>query len=201
MFENDYGEKFNINEFYFGYSLMTTDRPVFDRIINPFDMNTSFNYPYEDDNKNDCCFLPIVTAHEEILLIFKTKIQPSYYDLFDTYDDYHNIYNSYINDSYPIAYTTSLINKDNQLVVMNGISIMILDINTFDVINYCYSNNINEYGINLFYIDEYYIVEDIHHKFIFFDKDLKEVEKLNLRMKNIKRKLEKKSKKKYWHNN
>ena len=48
MFENDYGEKFNINDFYFGYNIESTDNDTFDRVINPFDMNISLNYPYKD---------------------------------------------------------------------------------------------------------------------------------------------------------
>ena len=193
MFENDYGEKFNITDFYFGYNIESTDNDTFHRVINPFDMNISLNYPYNNNNKNKCCYLVIDNDYESILLIFKTKTKPNFNDLFEIYYDDKS-------DSYPITYTTSLINDKNQLVVMNGISIMILDINTFDVIKCTYSEDIKDYGINLFYIDGYYIVEDIHHKFIFFDKDLKEIEKLNLRMKNIKRKLEKESRKKYWYN-
>ena len=38
MFENEYGEKFSVNDFYFDYNLTTTDRPTFDKVINPFDL-------------------------------------------------------------------------------------------------------------------------------------------------------------------
>lgn len=192
MFENDFGEKFYVYDFNFGYNIKTSDNPVFDRIINPFEMNTSFNYPYEEDSKNDCCYMGIDTDNESFLLIFKTKLKPSYDDLYEIYYDSDT-------DSYPITYTVSLKNNKGQLVVMNGISIMILNINNFDVIDYTYSNSINDYGINLFYIDGYYIVEDIHHKFTFFDERLKEKKILNLKMMKIRTELEKESRKKYWY--
>lgn len=188
MYTNYYGEKFNINSS--NYSILSTDSKPYDMVINPFDLNTSKNYPYEDEGKNKSCFLEIETEFENILLIFKTDVEPSLAELYEPY------YNQYT-DGYDVSYNFDLMNNDKQLVVMYGTSIMMLDINNFNVLKFISSDKIKDYGINLFNKDNYYIVEDYYHNFIFFDNNLNEIVDNNDIIKKMKIELIEESKKKY----
>ena len=99
--------------------------------------------------------------------------------------------------NYNVFYNFDLLNSDNQLVLMFGSSIIILDMDTYNVIKFKYSNKIKDFGINIFYRNGYYIVEDYYHNFIFFNDDLNEVEEENDIIKNIKMELIELSKKRY----
>lgn len=170
VYENDFGEEFEVN--LSSYDILSTDNFGYDlsklKIINPFDLNITEDNPYEDEEKNKSCFIDIILPYEEILVICKTKLIPNF-------DDMYELYYDYINDKYNKNYNESLVNKNNQLVILGGTSIIILDINTMDVINYISSDNINDYGVNIFEIDNYYVVEDIENKFTVFDENLNEI--------------------------
>lgn len=167
IFENDFGEEIKVN--LSSYNILTTDNCGYDlsniRIINPFDLNITKDNPYIDMEKNISCFVDINLPFEKILLICKTKSVPNH-------DDMYEIYYDYINDKYNKNYNSSLVSKNNQLVILGGTSIIVFDINNFEVINYISSDNINSYGVNIFEIDNYYVVEDIENKFTIFDKKL-----------------------------
>ena len=64
------------------------------------------------------------SEYQNILLIFKTKEIPNFDEMFELYYNHKT-------DSYDVTYYHDLINKDNQLVVMHGTSIIVLDINKF----------------------------------------------------------------------
>lgn len=174
MYTKSYGEKFNI--YVSEYNLQTTDTKAYGevtRIVNPFDLNITFNNPYCDEEKNKCAFLEIKTEYEKILVVFKTMENPwlDYY-----YEDYYD----YITDSYPDLFKEGvlnfdLINDDNQLVLMYGTSIIILDIDTFEVIKYTTSNSIVNFGIKLSYENNVYKVLDDKNNITCFDKDLNEI--------------------------
>lgn len=165
-YKNSYCEEFTVNSSEF--NILTIDNKNFDRIINPFDLNLSKNFPYDDEDKNNSCFLEIETEFENILVVFKTNELLSLEEMLYPYFNYDTY-------SYDVNFTNfafNLINNKNQLVLMYGTSIIILDIDTFEVLNYCSSDNIKNYGINIFYKNNIYIVEDIFHNFTFFDEDL-----------------------------
>ena len=192
VYKNAYGEEIKVN--LSSYDILTTDNSGYDlsniRIINPFDLNITKDNPYKNEEKNKSCFLEIETETEKILLIFKTNEIPSFAEMYELYYNYKT-------DSYDVSYNHCLINKNNQLVVMYGNSIIILNINTLDVIKYGTSDKINCYGINIFEIDNYYIVEDIKHKFTIFDCDLSIIDNHSDELKKIIDKLKDKSKNKY----
>ena len=74
-----------------------------------------------------------------------------------------------------------MINNNNELVLMYGTSIIILDINTFEVIKYVSSNNIRNYGIKLSYENDTYIVKDDTENETKFDERIKsEIEALKI---------------------
>ena len=162
-YKNSYGEEFTVNHSEF--NIFTTDNKKFDRVINSFDLNLSINYPHNNEDKNKSCFLEIETENESILVTFKTSVEPSFDEMYEPYYNYET-------NSYDVSYTFDLINNKNQLVLMYGTSIIILDIDTFKVLNFSSSNNINNYGINLYYKNNIYIVEDILHKFSCYDDNL-----------------------------
>ena len=177
MYTNKYGEKIFVSMS--EYNLLSTDTKTnseITKIINPFDLNITFNNPYNIPEKNQCCFLEINTDFDCILVAFKTEYDPKgFLEYFEK--DY-----DYINDSYPDLFSQGilnidLINKDNQLVLMYGTSIIILDIDTFEVLKYTSSTSIKYYGIKLSYENDTYIIEDDEHNFIYFDKDLNEITK------------------------
>ena len=146
MYTNDFGEKFFVN--CSSYDILTTDSKKYDRVINPFDLNITKNNPYNDEEKNKSCFLGIESKNEKVLLIFKTKEIPNFDEMFELYYNYNT-------DSYDITYNHDYLNKDNQLVVAYGTSIIILDINTYKVINYVSSEAIDRYAINIFYRENF----------------------------------------------
>jgi len=171
MYTNDYGEKVKV--YISDHELNTTDNPSYvkiTKIINPFDLNITKNNPYEIEEKNNSCFLEIETEYEHILVVLKKDQEPdihSYYEL--AYD--------HINDTYPDLISQGVLNFDllnnyNELVLMYGISIIILDINTFKVLKYTSSENIKNFGIKLSYKNNIYIVEDDTNNLTYFDKDL-----------------------------
>lgn len=188
MYKNNYGEDVIVN--HSNYDIKTTDYKHFDKIINPFDLNTSLNYPYKDEVKNSVCFLEMQTEFENILVMFKYNEFPMLDLLYEPYYDLDT-------DDYIVSYNFDLLNSDNQLVLMFGSSIIILDMDTYNVIKFKYSNKIKDFGINIFYRNGYYIVEDYYHSFIFFNDDLNEVEEENDIIKNIKMELIEESKKRY----
>lgn len=188
MYKNNYGEDVFVN--HSNYDIKTTDYKHFDKIINPFDLNTSLNYPYKDEVKNSVCFLEIQTEFENILVMFKYNEFPMLDLLYEPYYDLDT-------DDYIVSYNFDLLNSDNQLVLMFGSSIIILDMDTYNVIKFKYSNKIKDFGINIFYRNGYYIVEDYYHSFIFFNDDLNEIEEENDIIKNIKMELIEESKKSY----
>ena len=172
MYINKYGEEIIVNMA--KHNLLTTDTSEYGKItkiINPFDLNITKNNPYMEPEKNKSCFLTITTNSEKILVVFKTEEDPNYFDY------YFEINYDHINDKYPDLFAEgilciSLINKDNQLVLMYGTSIIILDINTFEVLKYVSSNSINRFGIKLKYENNLYIVEDDEQKITYFDENL-----------------------------
>lgn len=171
LFTNDYGETIKVR--FTEHDLLTTDTKAYreiNRIINPLDMNITTNNPYNDEEKNKCCFLELKTEYENILVVFKTEENPcnflSYFELFVSLDgEYPDLFGD---GTLRIA----LINKENQLVLMYGTSIIILDINTFEVIKYTTSKSINGYGIKITYDNNMHIVEDDEHKITKFDENL-----------------------------
>lgn len=74
MYTNDLGERIVID--YSIYNILTTVSKLYDKIVNPFDLNISKNNPYNDEEKNNSCFLELKTEYQNILLIFKTKEIP-----------------------------------------------------------------------------------------------------------------------------
>jgi len=175
MYTNDFGEKIQIN--ISEHNILTVDTKEYKeitKIINPFDLNITKNNPYEDEEKNNSCFLSIDTDYEHILVVLKTEINPHNFIYY--FEEYYN----HKTDSYPDLFkegilNIDLINDDNQLVLMYGTSIIILDINTFEVINYTSSNKIKNFGIKLTYNNNIYSVEDDEHNITKFDKDLNEL--------------------------
>ena len=172
MYTNDFGETVKIK--YSSFDISTTDNqeyPKITKIINSFDLNLIKNNPYEDEEKNKSCFLKIETEYEYVLVVFKTEDDPQrFFYYFEAHYDY-------ITDSYPDLFkegmlNIDLINDDNQLVLMYGTSIIILDINTFEVINYTSSNKIKNYGIKISYNNNIYSVVDDENNIINFDKNL-----------------------------
>ena len=103
------------------------------------------------------------------------------------YEPYYN----YITDGYDIGYEFDLINDKNQLVIMYGTSIIILDIDTFEVLNYGSFDGIKNYGINIFHENNIYIVEDILHNFSYFDENLNVLSEDNGIVKTFKDKADK----------
>lgn len=190
MYKNDFGEKIFIS--YSNYNMSTTDNKNYDKIINPFDLNVTKNNPYTDVEKNKCCFYDIDLPYEKILLICQTKEVPNFDDMYEIYYDYKN-------DKCDVDYVGSIVNKYNQLVVLGGTSIIILDINTLEVVRYISSDRINDYGINIFNINDFYIVEDIKHEFTVFDEELNIINNYSKELKKIINKLMEDSKKKYWY--
>lgn len=188
MYKNNYGADVIVS--HSNYDIKTTDCKHFDKIINPFDLNTSLNYPYKDEVKNSVCFLEMQTEFENILVMFKYNEFPMLELLYEPYYDIDT-------GDYNVFYNFDLLNSDNQLVLMFGSSIIILDMDTYNVIKFKYSNKIKDFGINIFYRNGYYIVEDYYHNFIFFNDDLNEVEEENDIIKNIKMELIEESKKRY----
>ncbi len=177
MYINDYREKFTVvlSE----HGLLTTDTKTYgeiNRINNIFDLNITKNDPYNDTEKNKTCFLEIRTNFENILVVFKRNEDP------ENFNYYYELNYDYYEDKYPNLFLNGilnidLINKDNQLVLMYGISIIILDINTFEVINYTASDSINKFGIELTYDNNIYIVEDDYKKITKFDEELNVITK------------------------
>ena len=148
MYINNFGEsvKIKLSE----HKLSTTATKFYGeitKIINPFNLNITKNNPYHQEEKNKSCFLEIITDFEKILVVFKTDEDPNnFYDYFESLFDgeYPDLFgNGTLN--------IDLINNNNELVLMYGTSIIILDINTFEVIKYESSNNIKHYGIKLSY--------------------------------------------------
>ncbi|MBE6147475.1 MAG: hypothetical protein E7168_03985 [Firmicutes bacterium] len=108
-----------------------------------------------------------------MLVVFKSKEDPEgFYILFEERGDGFGWYPDLFKEG---VLNIDLINKDNQLVLMYGISIIILDINTFEVLKYTSSDSIKRYGIKLSYENDMYIVKDIEDNLTFFDKDLNEI--------------------------
>lgn len=165
---NNFGKEFAVD---FGiYDVNTTDdNKKFDRIINPFDLNIKRDYPYKDEEKNKTCFLEIECDNENILVIFKADIIPSFAELYEPYIIFLD--DGYID--YDITYNFSVINEKNQLVVVSGISYIILDIDGFNVTSYGILDNVNGYVINLYYKDNCYIVEEYNHLFSVYDDSFK----------------------------
>ena len=171
MYENSYGEIVKVDVS--SYSLSSVDTKTYgeiNKIINPFDLNITKNNPYKIDDKNKCCFLEITTELERILVILKTDEIPNF-----TY--YYELSYDHINDKYPDLFAEgilnfSLTNNDNQLVLMYGISIIILDIDTFEVIKYNSTDKIKKFGIKLTYENNIYNVKDELNNITKFDKDL-----------------------------
>jgi len=174
MYTNDYWETISI--FFTEHNLSTTDTKSYgeiNKVINPFDLNITKNYPYVEEEKNECCFLEIKTDYESVLVVFKSKEDPEgFYILFEERGDGFGWYPDLFKEG---VLNIDLINKDNQLVLMYGISIIILDINTFEVLKYTSSDSIKRYGIKLSYENDMYIVKDIEDNLTFFDKDLNEI--------------------------
>ena len=172
MCTNDYGEKVKIN--LSEHNLTTTDTKAYGeitKIINPFDLNITKNNPYNNEDKNKSCFLEIVTDYEKLLVVFKTEEDPNnFYDYFEPLFD--GEYPDLFGDG---TLNTDLVNNDNELVLMYGTSIIILDINTFELIKYASSNNIKQYGIKLSYESDVYIVKDNEGCITKFDKNLNEI--------------------------
>ena len=168
---NNFGKEFAVD---FGiYDVNTTDdNKIFDRIINPFDLNIKRDYPYKDEEKNKTCFLEIECDNENILVIFKADIIPSFAELYEPYIIFLD--DGYID--YDITYNFSVINEKNQLVVASGISYIILDSNSFDVIRYGVFDGLNGYLVNLFYKEGNYIVEDNNSLFRVYNADFKYLE-------------------------
>lgn len=172
MYVNDFGEniKINLSE----HKLLTTDTKSYSeitKIINPFNLNVTKNHPYNQEEKNKSCFLEIITAFEKILVVFKTEEDPNnFFDYFEPLFDgeYPDLFgNGTLN--------IDLINNKNELVLMYGTSIIILNINTFEVLKYITSNNIKQYGIKLSYENDIYIVKDNEGGITKFDKNLNEI--------------------------
>ena len=67
-YKNNFDEEFTVN--YSDFNILTTDNKKFDKIINPFALNLSKNFPYNDDDKNNSCFLEIEMGNENILVVF-----------------------------------------------------------------------------------------------------------------------------------
>ena len=66
---NIFGKEFSVD--FCIYDVNTTDdNKIFDRIINPFDLNIKRDYPYKDEEKNKTCFLEIKCDNENDLVIF-----------------------------------------------------------------------------------------------------------------------------------
>ena len=172
MYTNDYNEKITVGMS--DYQLSSTDTKTYGEmtnIINPFDLNITQNNPYNDEEKNKSCFLEIQTEFEKKLVVFKTKENPNNFD---------ELFELQYNDGYPDLFgngtlNISLINNNNELVLMYGTSIIILDINTFEVLKYTSSNNINKYGIKISLENNTYIVKDVEDKITKFDLELKEI--------------------------
>ena len=172
MYLNDFGEKIKINMS--EHKLLSTDTKIYGevtKIINPFDLNITKNNPYNQKEKNQCCFLEIIMDYEKILVVFKTSEDPNnFYDYFEPLFDgeYPDLFgNGTLN--------IDLINDSNELVLMYGTSIIILDINTLEVIKYTSSDSIKNYGIKLSYENGIYMVKDNEDSLTKFDKDLKEI--------------------------
>ena len=98
-YKNNYGEEIFVE--YSDYNILTTDNKSYDKIINPFDLNLSKDYPYNDNEKNKSCFLELDFAGDKILLVFKTDELPSF-------DELYEMYYNYITDTYDIEYTIDL---------------------------------------------------------------------------------------------
>ena len=170
-YENKFGEKVIVSQS--DYTLDSVDTISYNeitKVINPFDLNITRNNPYLDDEKNKSCFLNIKTVDENILVIFKTDYIPDFISYYESVYDY-------INDEYPNLFgmgvlNFDLLNDDNQLVLMYGTSIIILDVDTFEVLKYTSSDKIRNFGIKLSCKNNGYIVEDDEHNFICFDKNL-----------------------------
>ena len=171
---NIFGKEFSVD---FGiYDVNTTDdNKKFDRIINPFDLNIKRDYPYKDEEKNKTCFLEIECDNENILVIFKADISPSFAELYEPYIIFLD--DGYID--YDITYNFSVINEKNELVVASGISYIVLDSNSFDVIRYGIFDGLSGYLVNLFYKDGKYIVEDDNSLFRVYNADFKYLENIN----------------------
>jgi len=172
MYVNDFGEnvKISLSE----HKLSTTDTKFYGeitKIINPFDLNITKNNPYSQEEKNKSCFLEITTDFEKILVVFKTEEDPNnFYDYFEPLFD--GEYPDLFGDG---TLNIDLVNNDNELVLMYGTSIIILNINTFEVIKYVSSNNIKKYGIKILYENDIYIVKDNEEGITKFDKNLNEI--------------------------
>lgn len=172
MYTNDYGEKIKVN--LSDHNLLTTDTKTYGeitKVINPFDLNITKNNPYNEEEKNKSCFLEIETNFEKILVVFKTEEDPNnFYDYFEPLFDgeYPDLFGKGI-------LNVDLINNNNELVLMYGTSIIILDINTFKVIKYVSSNNIKNYGIKLSYENDTYIVKDDTENKTKFDENLNQI--------------------------
>ena len=172
MYTNDYGEKIKV--YISDHNLSTTDTKIYSeitKIINPFDLNITKNNPYNQEEKNKSCFLEITTDFEKILVVLKAEKDPN---------NFYNYFEPLFDEKYPDLFSNGtlnidLINKDNQLVLMYGTSIIILDINTFEVIKYMSSNNIKNFGIKLSYENDRYIVKDDTGNIIKFDKNLNQI--------------------------
>ena len=166
-YKNDFGEEFYVQ--YSDYDINTTDNKKYEKIINPFELNTSLNYPYLDKEKNNSCFLEI---NEDILVIFKCKEKPSF-------DDMYEIYYNHITDSYDASYFHEILNKDNELVMAYGSSIIVLDLNNLEVLLRRNLDCIDKYIINIYYVDSKYLVEDIDRNCYLIDSELNELGKVN----------------------
>ena len=62
MYKNDYGETIFVD--FTEHNLSTTDTKTYGeitKVMNPFDLNITKNYPYVEEEKNKCCFLEIKT--------------------------------------------------------------------------------------------------------------------------------------------
>ena len=171
MYTNDFGEIIIVSRS--EHNLNTTDTNAYGnvtKIINPFDLNITKDNPYKDEEKNKSCFLLIEHLDSNILVVLKTDEVPDidyYYDI--NYDTKNDRYPDLISEG---ILNFDLLNKDNQLVLMYGTSIIILDINNFEVIKYVSSSNIKKFGIKLSYKNDIYIVKDDEENLTYFDENL-----------------------------
>lgn len=174
MYKNDLGEKVIIR--ISGHNILTTDTVAYGKItkiINPFDLNLTKNNPYNDEEKNKSCYLEIETDSETMLVILKTEKDPKGFD--EEFEMNVNLDGDYPDLFKDGTLNIDLLNKNNELVLMYGTSIIILDINTFEVIKYTSSTNIKRYGIKLSYENDIYFVKDSEENIIKFDENLNEI--------------------------
>ena len=178
MYMNKLGEEIFVNAT--DYSLYKKKKKTYNqikKIINPFDLNTLRNYPYSEKDKNKVCFLEIEVADERNLIVFKTEKDPQF---FEEYFETEVTFDENNNPVYPDLFKEGILNIDlindkGELVLMYGTSIIILNIDTLDVINFVSSNSINNYGIKLSYENNQYIVKDYKDNIIKFDENLVEI--------------------------